>query len=309
MSKPVLPPQMASRRRSRARRTVARLALAATVARTVVRTRFQRDQALRDLGAARTLLRREGWLEHELREVAAAAASGEISEHDLADMAASRLKNLLGSITAAVRRADPEGLTLIGYAGPPSSPPRLRWDERTSAAQAIRTRRLARVEQYGPPTAAGAAFVAAHALTCGISAPVQIEGRTWGSITVTTARTAGFSTEEEQLLDRFAQLVAAPLATAHAHEQITFRARLEEALREVAAASVSADVDERTLATLVAERVLDLLGANHRHRALWARRNAPARDRGRPRPRLVRTVPSEVLARARCRARSDGRHR
>ena len=100
MSKPVLPSQMASRRRSPAGRTVARLALVATVARTVMRTRSQRDQALRDLGAARTLLRREAWLEHQLREVAAAAASGEISEHDLADMAASRLKNLLDSMTA-----------------------------------------------------------------------------------------------------------------------------------------------------------------------------------------------------------------
>ena len=45
-------------------------------ARTVMRTRSQRDQALRDLGAARTLLRREGWLGHHLRKVAAAAASG-----------------------------------------------------------------------------------------------------------------------------------------------------------------------------------------------------------------------------------------
>ena len=226
-----------------------------------MRTRSQRDQALRDLGAARTLLRREAWLEHQLREVAAAAASGEISEHDLADMAASRLKKLLDSITAAVRRADPEGLTLIGYAGPPSSPPRLRWDERTSAAQAIRTRRLARVEQYGPPTAASAAFVAAHALTCGVSAPVQIEGRTWGSITVTTSRTAGFSSEDEQLLDRFAQLVAAPLATAHAHEQVRFRARLEEGLREVATASASGEMDQHGLGKLAAERVADLLGS------------------------------------------------
>jgi GAF domain-containing protein len=309
MSKRVIPSQEASRRRSRAVRTAARLGLIATVARTVLRARSQRDQALDDLGAARSLLRREAWLEHELRQVAGAAASGEVSEHDLAEMAATRLRHLLDTTTAGVRRADPEGLILIGYAGPPSSPVRLAWDERTSAAQAVRTGKLARMEQYGPPTEAASTFIAAHGLTCGISAPVQIDGRTWGSITVTTARTAGFSTEEEQLLDRFAQLVAAPLATAHAHEQITFRARLEEALREVAAASVSADVDERTLATLVAERVLDLLGANHRHRALWARRNAPARDRGRPRPRLVRTVPSEVLARARCRARSDGRHR
>ena len=176
-------------------------------------------------------------------------------------MAASRLKDLLDTITAAVRRADPEGLTLIGYAGPPSSPPRLRWDERTSAAQAIRTRRLARVEQYGPPTAAGAAFVAAHALTCGVSAPVQIEGRTWGSITVTTSRTAGFSSEDEQLLDRFAQLVAAPLATAHAHEQVRFRARLEEGLREVATASASGEMDQHALGKLAAERVADLLGS------------------------------------------------
>ena len=262
MSKWVIPSQEASRRRSRAVRIAAPVGLIATAARAVLRARSQRDQALDDLGAARSLLRREAWLEHELREVAAAAASGEVSEHDLAQMAASRLRDLLNTTTAGVRRADPEGLTLIGYAGPPSSPVRLTWDERTSAAQAVRTGKLARMEQYGPPTEAAAAFVAAHGLTCGISAPVQIDGRTWGSITVTTGRIAGFSTEEEQLeLDRFAQLVAAPLATAHAHEQVTFRARLEEALREVASASASGEMDESALGELATGQVADLLGA------------------------------------------------
>ena len=238
MSKPVLPSQMASRRRSPSR-PYGRTARA----RCDRRADRDADPLPARPGAPGSRRRADAAATRGLARASNCARSllprhqGQISEHDLADMAASRLKDLLDTITAAVRRADPEGLTLIGYAGPPSSPPRLRWDERTSAAQAVRTRRLARVEQYGPPTAAGAAFVAAHALTCGVSAPVQIEGRTWGSITVTTSRTAGFSSEDEQLLDRFAQLVAAPLATAHAHEQVRFRARLEEGLREVATAS------------------------------------------------------------------------
>ncbi len=223
------------------------------------RARAQRDRALRDLAAAHGLLRREAQLEHELRDVSAAAASGDMSEHDLADIAARRLRDLLGTTTAAIRRADADGLTLVGYCGPPHSPTRLAWDGRTSAAEAVRTSRLARVENYGPPNDEAAAFVNAHQLTCGISAPLHLHGRTWGSLTVTTARPGGFTSEDERLLDRFAKLVAAPLATARAHDHIQFRARLEEALREVASASAAGSMAEPLLGTLATERIADLL--------------------------------------------------
>ena len=102
MSKWVIPSQEASRRRSRAVRIAAPFGLIATAARAVLRAMSQRDQALDDLGAARSLLRRKAWLEHVLREVAAAAASGEVSEHDLAQMAASRLRDLLNTTTAGI---------------------------------------------------------------------------------------------------------------------------------------------------------------------------------------------------------------
>ncbi len=223
------PPSRTQRLAPSASRLGTALALASGVVSLAVarRTRAQRDRAVEDLSSAHTLLRREARLELELRDVAAAAASANISERDLAEMAARHLRDLLNATTAAIRRADPTGLTVVGYSGPTATPTRLGWNERTSAAEAVRTGRIARVEDYGPVTGPAGAFVAANELTCGVSAPIHLSGQLWGSLTATTARPGGFSHEDEQVLDRFARLIAAPLATVRAHEQLRFRARLE----------------------------------------------------------------------------------
>lgn len=224
--------------------------------------RARAEQTMRDLDDARTQLRRDAQLQREIRDLAAAAASAETGERALAELAATRLRSLIGATTASIRRADPDGLTILGYSGPAPTPTRIGWMERSSSTQAVQTSKLARMEDDGPPDAPAPAFAAAQRLTCGISAPIHLDGRTWGSLTVTTNRPGGFDAADEQLLDRFASLVAAPLATAHAHEQLRFRARLDEALRVVATASASGTIDLRALAGLAAARVADLLESN-----------------------------------------------
>ena len=64
----------------------------------------------------------------------------------------------------------------------------------------------------------------------------------------------------ERWLERFADLTAAALANAHAHARLREEARLESALREVAAASASGKLDEWAISQLVSDRVADLLG-------------------------------------------------
>jgi diguanylate cyclase (GGDEF)-like protein len=227
------------------------LALAGWWRKGSLRAGRERDRALGELAG-------EARLERALREVAL-AADGDHAEADVAAVVADRLGELLDARTAAVIRAEPESLHVIGYRGPTPYPERLGWDERSSSVDAVRTGEQARLEQYGPAGGAVSGFIAAHGLRCGISVPVRTQSRVWGCITVTTTRAGGFSTQEERWLERFASLTSAALANAQAQESLRLRARLEEALREVAVASASGHSDEAELAGLVAARVADLL--------------------------------------------------
>lgn len=213
------------------------------------------------VGAGGALVRDDRWRERALREVALASARGELDEAGLAALVATHVGELLGSVTSAVIREDPDCLAVIGYAGPTPYPQRLPKDEPSSSVQAVRSGRIARVDQYGPPGRPVGSFIAAQHLSCGISVPVLIDDRIWGCITVTTRRPSGFSSDEEQWLESFADLISAALANAQARKDLRFRARLEETLREVAVASASGAHDIHALGQLVAERVSELLHA------------------------------------------------
>ncbi len=216
-----------------------------------MRARRERDRALGELA-------QEARLERALREVVA-AASADGAESDVAAVVAAKVGELLDATTAAVIRAEPESLRIVAYRGPMPYPERLGWDEPSSSARAVRTAKPARVEQYGPPGGPVSEFMAALGLRCGISVPVRMHSRVWGCITVTTTREGGFAPQEERWLERFARLASVALADAQAQKRLRFRARLEEALREVAVASASGDTDDAQLAALVADRLADLL--------------------------------------------------
>jgi hypothetical protein len=102
----------------------------------------ERDRALGELAG-------EARLERALRDVAL-AADGEGAEAAVAAVVADRLGELLDARTAAVIRAEPESLHVIGYRGPTPYPERLGWDEPSSSAQAVRTGEQARLERYEP---------------------------------------------------------------------------------------------------------------------------------------------------------------
>ena len=216
-----------------------------------IRAHRERDRALGELA-------QEARLERALREVVA-AASREGVEGDVAAVVAAKVGELLDATSAAVIRAEPEFLRIVGYRGPTPYPERLGWDEPSSAARAVRTAKPARVEQYGPPGGAVSEFMAAQGLRCGISVPVRMHAGVWGCITVTTTRVGGFAAQEERWLVRFARLASVALADAQAQKRLRLRARLEEALREVAVASASGETSVAQLAALVAARLAELL--------------------------------------------------
>lgn len=216
------------------------------------RAAAERDRAVEELAG-------EARLERALREVAA-AATGDVAEPELAGLVAARLGELLNATTAAVIRAEPDSLHIIGYHGPRPFPDRIPWDEPSSSARAARAGVMARLEDYGPPSGTVGGFVHAQGLRCGISVPVRRQRQVWGCITVTT-RESTFTARQEEWLERFADLTSAALSNAAAQTQLRFRARLEEALRDVAVASASGNLGERELAALVAGWVAELLDA------------------------------------------------
>ncbi len=217
------------------------------------RSRFESDRAFGILAV-------EARVERALREIATASAGG-IEERALAALVAARISGLLNAEGAAVLRAEEECLRVIGSSGPDPFPERVQWDEDSASVRAVRSGGRARVESYSQAGGDASAFVRAQGVRCAISAPVQIEGRVWGCVSLITAREGGFSGEDERLLERFAALASAALGQAQSQARLREEARFERALREVAAASASGEADERALARLVASRIAELLDA------------------------------------------------
>ena len=209
---------------------------------------------------AQTLLREEARLERALREVALKIAEGEPDPDALFDLVAARVAALLEAPAAGVVRFDPEWLTVVGWAGPSLRPIRIARDEPSSSADVARTGKPAHISEYDPSAGKTSAFVASQGMASGLSTPIHIQGELWGCLSV-TRNNATFTAQHEKWLERFANLTAAALANAQAQKNLRDRARLEEALRQIAAASASGQGDERTLAALVAERIADLLDA------------------------------------------------
>jgi diguanylate cyclase (GGDEF)-like protein len=210
---------------------------------------------------AQARLREEARVESVLREVAAASASGTMSERALGQLVTDQVAGLLGVAASAVWRFDEEWVTVLGYHGSAQIPDRVPIGEASIVDRLRVVGGPVRIEDFAALEGQYASQVAeSDRVRCAVGVPIIVEGAAWGGLTVGSTE-AEPDLEVEGVLGRFAELVSAALANAQARERLRFRGRLEQALREVASASVSADVDERALAGLVAERIADLLDA------------------------------------------------
>ncbi|MGA2929109.1 MAG: GAF domain-containing protein, partial [Solirubrobacteraceae bacterium] len=170
---------------------------------------------------------------------------------------------MLGAAVATVFRFDPEWITLLGHHGSAPLPPRLSREEPSTVADVARTGKLLRHDHFQAVSGSVAALVREKdGVHSTIGVPVFLGGTLWGAVTAGTASAAGFPDETEQALVRLAELVSSSLANAQAQERLRFRARFEEALRQVAISAGSGQLSDRELCQLVAEQLSELLDAS-----------------------------------------------
>jgi signal transduction histidine kinase len=93
-----------------------------------------------------------------------------------------------------------------------------------------RTGRPARVDSFAGMEGTTAERIRELGIQSGAAAPVDVGGRRWGAVVVTSGDPAAFDASAEERLAKFANLVGVAIANAEAHEQLTAsRARIVRA--------------------------------------------------------------------------------
>lgn len=100
-------------------------------------------------------------------------------------------------------------------------------DGPTPVALVRRTGKPARVDSFEGMPGSTAEAIRALGVRSAAAAPVDVGGKRWGAVVVTSGESAAFGPEAEERLAKFGSLVALAIANAEAHEEITAsRARI-----------------------------------------------------------------------------------
>jgi signal transduction histidine kinase len=206
-----------------------------------------------------------------LRRVATLVAGGAAPEAVFA-VVAEEAGRLLGADLTIVGRYDPDGaVTAVGAwrdtgAALPLADTRASLGGRNTATLVFRTRRPARIGDYadacGPPAEAGRGW----GFRSAVGAPISIDGRLWGVMTVASTSAQPLPADTEERLADFTQLVATAIANAQARVELRGFAAEQAALRRVATLVARAAPPEEVFAAVTLEvgRVLavDLTALN-----------------------------------------------
>jgi signal transduction histidine kinase len=140
---------------------------------------------------------------------------------------------LLGGQTANLVRFDgaETGTVVAGWSdeGVIAMPigERVTFDGPTSVAAVIRTGRTARIDDYTDVEGELAARLRTLGLRSSVAAPVTVDGRMWGAITVSTIGAAVLALDAETRIGQFTELVALCLSSAEARSELAAsRARI-----------------------------------------------------------------------------------
>jgi GAF domain-containing protein len=194
-----------------------------------------------------------------LRRVATLIARATPPEEVFAAVAA-EVGRLLSAEQALLNRYDPDGTATAlapwsstGDAVP--FPAGTRWSlgGRNVTTLVFRTRRPARIDDYAEATGPAADLTLSRGVRSIVGAPISVEGRLWGFISVMTARAEPLPADTEARLAGFTELVATALANAEAQAALTAsRARI------VAAADTTRRRIERDLHDGAQQRLVSL---------------------------------------------------
>lgn len=211
---------------------------------------------------ARTELRQEARLEGALRDVALASTSGRLDERALGQLVADRVADLLHAPNTALARFDEGWMTMLGYHGAVEVPGRVPFGEPSVVDEVRLTGATVRVRDFDALDGRLAQRVALESgVRCAVGVPVFVQGAVWGAVIAGSAE-ATLGPDMEGALERFAELVSVALANSQAQARLREEARLEGALREVAAATAGGELDAHELFTLIATRAAEVTDAS-----------------------------------------------
>jgi GAF domain-containing protein len=193
-----------------------------------------------------------------LRRVATLVAGGASPEGVFA-LVAEEAGRLLGADLTIVGRYDPDdAVTAVGaWRGTGTALPlpdtRASLGGQNTATLVFRTGRPARIGDYadasGPPAEAGRGW----GFRSAVGAPISIEGRLWGVMTVASTREEPLPAETEERLAGFTELVGTAIANAQARVELRRFAEEEAALRRVATLVAQAAPADEVFAAVTAE--------------------------------------------------------
>ncbi len=161
-------------------------------------------------------LQQEARIEHALREVASASASGHYDAGGMFTLVAARVAEVLDAPVGVVVRIDGASGTVVGRHGAERLSSQLPLQDSIAATRALATGRSVRIEDYAEQrqTPGMAAIIAATGCRTAVVVPVRLREQTWGYVVVAKERPYSFSPDAESLLERFAALVSLALSQA-----------------------------------------------------------------------------------------------
>jgi PAS domain S-box-containing protein len=190
-----------------------------------VTDRKRDEEALRSLAAEQAALRR----------VATTVAS-EADEAHVISVVTAEVARLLGAQAANLIRYEPDGSAVVlggwsadGVRNVPVGT-HVEHDAATVAARILRSGHPERADDYSTVTGPGVGLVHELGFQASVGAPIQLGGRLWGAVVVSTVEETPFPSGAEQRIADFAELVALALANAEARRELAAsRARIVEA--------------------------------------------------------------------------------
>jgi len=202
-----------------------------------------------------------------LRRVATLVAGGAPPEEVFAAVAA-EAGRLLGADLTAVGRYEPDSMMTVlgawrstGTAMAFTVGTRAKLGGENTATVVFRTRRPTRVDDYGDATGAVADVGHGWGFRAAVGAPVTVEGRLWGVLTVASTREERLPADAEARAAGFTELIGTAIANAEARVELRGYAEEQAALRRVATLVARAAQPEQVFAA-VAEDIGRLLGAD-----------------------------------------------
>ena len=208
---------------------------------------------------ARTELRRYADEQAALRRVATLVAGGAPPEEVYAGVAA-EAGQLLGADLTAVGRYEPdEVLTVLGAwsstgaAMPFNVGNRVRLGGQNMATHIFRTHQPTRFDNYGDATGAVATVGRDWGFRATVGAPIRVEGRLWGILSVVSTREERLPSDTETRLAGFTELVGTAIANAQARGDLRAYADEQAALRRVATLVARAAPPEEVFAAVAVE--------------------------------------------------------